>query len=187
MGPGCFYPGNQRVHRTGRCHGLASMGPGCFYPGNRRERGQYHCVCDASMGPGCFYPGNVLSGRRPVSINPASMGPGCFYPGNGSTYVGTKTIVVLQWGRDVSIPEIRSRRRGKRRARSFNGAGMFLSRKSSLTRRRARLATCFNGAGMFLSRKCRLAVMTSFPCDALQWGRDVSIPEIPFRKAGYPG
>src|ERR1035441_9952984 len=60
----------------------------------------------------------------------------------------------LQWGRDVSIPEIRRRCR------------------PPLPR------LCFNGAGMFLSRKC--VVLEGDPrwVNELQWGRDVSIPEI---------
>src|ERR1017187_8700558 len=36
----------------------------------------------------------------------------------------------LQWGRDVSIPEIKSLPERQERRASFNGAGMFLSRKS---------------------------------------------------------
>ena len=59
----------------------------------------------------------------------------------------------LQWGRDVSIPEIRALEKPKRAYRSFNGAGMFLSRKFDIDARPGDRAGGFNGAGMFLSRK----------------------------------
>ena len=36
----------------------------------------------------------------------ASMGPGCFYPGNPVGVVIEMGARTLQWGRDVSIPEI---------------------------------------------------------------------------------
>ena len=36
----------------------------------------------------------------------ASMGPGCFYPGNATARIGERGLSWLQWGRDVSIPEI---------------------------------------------------------------------------------
>src|ERR1039458_2291777 len=109
----------------------------------------------------------------------ASMGPGCFYPGNISCVVVPYTTPGLQWGRDVSIPEIKSKTRYPDPMECFNGAGMFLSRKSAWMtetttalpelqwgrdvsipemgqgERRADGPRCFNGAGMFLSRKYR--------------------------------
>src|ERR1035441_9664454 len=108
----------------------------------------------------------------------------------------------LQWGRDVSIPEIPWLLRPRPRYRRFNGAGMFLSRKSCRRPCPAWLPSRFNGAGMFLSRKCVLltqhrrgqggfngaGMFLSRKCwrqehgisltGQLQWGRDVSIPEI---------
>ena len=66
----------------------------------------------------------------------------------------TSATTVLQWGRDVSIPEIAEARLYRITAPCFNGAGMFLSRKYSTLRLRR---------GWTVS---------------LQWGRDVSIPEI---------
>ena len=36
----------------------------------------------------------------------ASMGPGCFHPRNGGAAVVLTEDATLQWGRDVSIPEI---------------------------------------------------------------------------------
>src|ERR1017187_4458407 len=60
----------------------------------------------------------------------------------------------------------------------FNGAGMFLSRKWTVCCAGLCCGGCFNGAGMFLSRKyARLALYWDL-ASVLQWGRDVSIPEI---------
>src|ERR1035441_1915667 len=62
--------------------------------------------------------------------------------------------------------------------RGFNGAGMFLSRKSRGSRPRLSASGGFNGAGMFLSRKLFLVRHVREEVLGLQWGRDVSIPEI---------
>ena len=59
------------------------------------------------MGPGCFYPGNRARGIQLEPPEIASMGPGCFYPGNDGPGPGGLGAEGLQWGRDVSIPEIR--------------------------------------------------------------------------------
>ena len=83
----------------------------------------------ASMGPGCFYPGNSILTHGPETALVASMGPGCFYPGNPSLCGSIPVIHALQWGRDVSIPEISAAATGNAKADGFNGAGMFLSRK----------------------------------------------------------
>ena len=200
MGPGCFYPGNERprsacpaplgfngagmflsrksqsVESTAYASS-ASMGPGCFYPGNARTKSQRESTESASMGPGCFYPGNaalrVGSKDQPPRFNGAgmflsrksgyterwngssiaSMGPGCFYPGNNSCTLLLLTLWALQWGRDVSIPEIFPVGPRACRVGSFNGAGMFLSRKSALVTSAGGTVVRFNGAGMFLSRK----------------------------------
>ena len=58
------------------------------------------------MGPGCFYPGNGITVGVIDSGTHASMGPGCFYPGNAVTSSTRLWRQLLQWGRDVSIPEI---------------------------------------------------------------------------------
>ena len=84
---------------------------------------------------------------------------------------------MLQWGRDVSIPEMLRSDCVKVGPTSFNGAGMFLSRKSNQrmaenlhgnasmgpgcfypgngdsSGERSNWGYGFNGAGMFLSRK----------------------------------
>ena len=202
------------------------MGPGCFYPGNEHPVVCQHLVHAASMGPGCFYPGNNRSFVRTLEYLVASMGPGCFYPGNLSSPVASTTASMLQWGRDVSIPEICDAAGSYQRLAAsmgpgcfypgnqpvplangnlsirFNGAGMFLSRKFCCGACRCAMTTGFNGAGMFLSRKCRRALGNVQEISAasmgpgcfypgnlierlmrkvspeLQWGRDVSIPEM---------
>ena len=83
------------------------------------------------------------------------MGPGCFYPGNMLPRPSSMTTRPLQWGRDVSIPEIWRSPDSPMIPTGFNGAGMFLSRKSGAGRWWMASMMCFNGAGMFLSRKCR--------------------------------
>src|ERR1017187_6413084 len=105
------------------------MGTGGFYPGNATEGDGVGVINEASMGPGCFYPGNATEGDGVGVINEASMGPGCFYPGNQRAYPGPISILKLQWGRDVSIPEMRRQLHHHDCFRRFNGAGMFLSRK----------------------------------------------------------
>src|ERR1035441_5627452 len=64
------------------------------------------------------------------------------------------------------------------RRNRFNGAGMFLSRKSRGGFMPASRSPRFNGAGMFLSRKCDQLYIQFLRADGLQWGRDVSILEI---------
>src|ERR1035438_3683433 len=92
--------------------------------------------------------------RRP-QWEKASMGPGCFYPGNA---FGQRDVTLNEW--------------------CFNGAGMFLSRKYAPRSMGSRGKNCFNGAGMFLSRKFGVSVLAADGSVSLQWGRDVSIPEM---------
>ena len=82
------------------------------------------------------------------------MGPGCFHPRNPPSAQRKACWGWLQWGRDVSIPEIPAMTTGRR------------------------VVAGFNGAGMFPSQKCVLAGLIGDPQSPLQWGRDVSIPEI---------
>src|ERR1035441_1578643 len=105
------------------------MGPGCFYPGNVQE------FPDDNRGRSGFNGAGMFLSRKYGELDEtdpsrlASMGPGCFYPGNaygGGTPGGSRW---LQWGRDVSIPEMH-RAAGRQVVHDgFNGAGMFLSRK----------------------------------------------------------
>ena len=83
----------------------------------------------ASMGPGCFYPGNAVTKSMNELFLEASMGPGCFYPGNGGGVGDRRRGRGLQWGRDVSIPEMCPCFCASELLYGFNGAGMFLSRK----------------------------------------------------------
>src|ERR1017187_7788962 len=130
------------------------MGPGCFYPGNNPGPANGHRVSDASMGPGCFYPGNLVDQDR-VGVAPvASMGPGCFYPGNSPHELCAPLLGKLQWGRDVSIPEMRYRKWG-----GHQDTGLQWGRDVSIPE---------------MDRLLRWALLRGL----LQWGRDVSIPEI---------
>ena len=130
MGPGCFHPRNvlrKPVHSQPR---VASMGPGCFHPRNLRDFQPLVLPVTASMGPGCFHPRNTRLYRRcycsfarfnGAGMFPsqkyrdsavvildvlASMGPGCFHPRNAPNRAALATWSGLQWGRDVSIPEM---------------------------------------------------------------------------------
>ena len=69
-------------------------------------------------------------------------------------------IQLLQWGRNVSIPEMMERDKAAGRLPRFNGAGMFPSRKCFEWRGLASERRRFNGAGMFPSRKYRLSVIS---------------------------
>src|ERR1035437_311645 len=107
----------------------------------------------------------------------------------------------LQWGRDVSIPEMLRRSAARTRLPGFNGAGMFPSQKCPTVSQPTQNQRRFNGAGMFPSQKwdrrcpkCPAHVASMGPgCfhprngmvagtpwqgTGLQWGRDVSIPEM---------
>src|ERR1035441_7478428 len=154
MGPGCFYPGNPDHRARALVLYLASMGPGCFYPGNPDHRARALLLDLASMGPGCFYPGNKepagtpreackLQWGRDVSIPEIRItapvrwcftwlqwGRDVSIPEIRITAPVRCCLTWLQWGRDVSIPEIKSLPERQERRASFNGAGMFLSRKS---------------------------------------------------------
>ena len=105
------------------------------------------------MGPGCFHPRNTHAGSFSRAIISASMGPGCFHPRNERRLFIQDFLSWLQWGRDVSIPEMCIGAGDGTYGTSFNGAGMFPSQKSARAARNRRV-------------------------DLLQWGRDVSIPEM---------
>jgi hypothetical protein len=134
----------------------------------------------ASMGPGCFHPRNYRRSWWQAHRFLASMGPGCFHPRNIEAEVPDGLLAPLQWGRDVSIPEMYEyRRRWSTTRRRFNGAGMFPSQKCGRCQRRCfQLGTGFNGAGMFPSQKFFDPGLADGFLAVLQWGRDVSIPEI---------
>src|ERR1039458_1003043 len=159
-------------------HGVrASMGPGCFYPGNSPSMPSAASASMLQWGRDVSIPEMRRAGGRSALGQRASMGPGCFYPGNTENKFDPYLDLRLQWGRDVSIPEIcRANPQGRKPAR-FNGAGMFLSRKCRLKDDVLRTRQASMGPGCFYpgnqsGRENRKSAST------LQWGRDVSIPEI---------
>ena len=85
---------------------------------------------------------------------------------------------VLQWGRDLSIAESRSRAPAHAAPPcSFNGAAIFRSRKVDDAESSRAVWLSFNGAAIFRSRK-GLTHVTQKRCNLmLQWGRDLSIAE----------
>ena len=83
------------------------------------------------------------------------MGPGCFYPGNLlATVTVAVALALLQWGRDVSIPEIP-------RVTASNVPPNLLQW----------------GRDVSIPEICVLWGMDTAVI-GLQWGRDVSIPEM---------
>src|ERR1035441_7951838 len=107
----------------------------------------------------------------------ASMGPGCFHPRNGGDVITASSFCLLQWGRDVSIPEImRTRRTWASRPR-FNGDGMFPSQKWWRRDHRKFLLFASMGPGCFHPRNYANSAYMGIQA-TLQWGRDVSIPEM---------
>src|ERR1035441_4990892 len=99
--------------------------------------------------------------RLAVHGTVASMGPGCFHPRNARWNAGGTQQYLLQWGLDVSIPEIGDPSQpSAAQAMASMGPGCFHPRNKE-----AAVDACVEGM--------------------LQWGRDVSIPEMspsyPFR------
>src|ERR1035441_4370296 len=178
MGPGCFHPRNAaginvsedftlalqwgrdvsipemhgrwlRRRRCARFNG-AGMFPSQKCAGKPSESAGWL----ASMGPGCFHPRNltvILEDARP---GPASMGPGCFHPRNYRPPSAFSASGSLQWGRDVSIPEMAAQSIDPLRA-----APLQLGPDVSIP-------------------EIRYAFTATSFADLLQWGRDVSIPEM---------
>ena len=105
------------------------------------------------MGPGCFYPGNVDDREYKLAYSLLQWGRDVSIPEMSLVDYGVYRVKLLQWGRDVSIPEI-------------PGAGLVThglgplqwGRDVSIPEMQQdgttwQRLTCFNGAGMFLSRK----------------------------------
>ena len=176
MGPGCFHPRNVRIVRLIGPERFASMGPGCFHPRNIAPSatrptpptlqwgrdvsipemckwGRNFVKYTASMGPGCFHPRNEGRFLDHPALPDASMGPGCFHPRNADTPESVTTLP------------------------GFNGAGMFPSQKYWQRQERVRIDAASMGPGCFHPRN--IPPGSGSPVTtALQWGRDVSIPEI---------
>src|ERR1017187_5283833 len=108
----------------------------------------------ASMGPGCFHPGNVRWDGSGRSSKRLQWGRDVSIPEMCRAFLVILKLFWLQWGRDVSIPEMT-------RADARDGVVDQLQwgRDVSIP---------------------EILVKASVPCVlvVLQWGRDVSIPEI---------
>ena len=115
----------------------------------------------ASMGPECFHPGNTVSSACTISLQHRFNGAGMFPSRkSGVDQLLCAAISALQWGRNVSIPEI---------------SGLDIQRVPHLWASMG--PECFH-PGNKKGGRHRAWV------DLLQWGRNVSIPEI---KGGLPG
>ena len=114
--------------------------------------------------------------RRPASFNGAAI----FRSRKGFVTTNKKgDVILLQWGRDLSIAERSTTPAAPpRSSQSFNGAAIFRSRKGGCgclgTSGRT---TCFNGAAIFRSRKVYICTQNRTANNMLQWGRDLSIAE----------
>src|SRR5450759_116184 len=107
MGPRCFHPRNLNPPIWAPPLTNASMGPGCFHP---RNQACAFCSWETTR---CFNGAGMFPSQKfehiEVEIGSirASMGPGCFHPRNLSGVLQFHNgTAVLQWGRDVSIPEM---------------------------------------------------------------------------------
>src|ERR1017187_2238999 len=132
---------------------------------------------DGFNGAGMFLSRKCLEHRRADSADAASMGPGCFYPGNDMPADMGGPRGELQWGRDGSIPEMLEPAMLLPEPSSFNGAGMFLSRKYPQHRGPVAVCRASMGPGCFYPGNV-VAQGVALLDGGLQWGRDVSIPEI---------
>ena len=111
-------------------------------------------VCGASMGPGCFHPRNAKVQYLVVNAAQLQWGRDVSIPEMECWASGHGDTHRLQWGRDVSIPEI-----WMPYSPSPLAAWLQWGRDVSIPEMKSFAVTC------------RLNAL-------LQWGRDVSIPEI---------
>src|ERR1035437_633614 len=85
----------------------------------------------------------------------------------------------LQWGRDVSIPEMASDRAYVRRGkRASLGPGCFHPRNLGVSLTDTHNSPASMGPGFFHPRNPDIPCIRGDIVTVLQWGRDVSIPEI---------
>ena len=106
------------------------------------------------MGPGCFHPRNNGKPKWQILTKPLQWGRDVSIPeitGDGSI---TGIPYSLQWGRDISIPEIScgSRRWGARQGLQW-GRDVSIPEIPWISCSRSTIIS-FNGAGMFPSQKC---------------------------------
>ena len=146
MGPGSFDPGSAPAVRNFRADAVASMGPGSFDPGSLpdldlrpwpqaplqwgrglstpevMECGSFWRPTSGFNGAGVFRPrkSTVRSTRRRSFL--ASMGPGSFDPGSDKAVILVDSaLLVLQWGRGLSTPEVTDHPVGKK---TYSNASM---------------------------------------------------------------
>src|ERR1035438_6519397 len=106
------------------------------------------------------------------------MGPGCFHPRNGAEWALLHVARPLQWGRDVSIPEI-----FELEVVVCNILMLQWGRDVSIPEITAATTRLFAWDWLQWGRdvsipEMALSVMCRVLNAELQWGRDVSIPEI---------
>ena len=153
MGPGCFHPRNMKTSTIPRAKRALQWGRDVSIPEIARK-------------PSVHISRGWLQWGRDVSIPEMPM-----------AWSTVDTHIQLQWGRDVSIPEMPSHPHLGRPLPSFNGAGMFPSQKSPLVFRLTPANRASMGPGCFHPRNL-MPWLTWLRGVMLQWGRDVSIPEI---------
>src|ERR1035438_7867805 len=113
-----------------------------------------HEFWDASMGPGCFHPRNSGPLQSWPPTRRLQWGRDVSIPEIPPAMEGSFVRGVLQWGRDVSIPEIRQITDATGRITRLQWG-----RDVSIPEMRPSLQIvtteylCFNGAGMFPSQK----------------------------------
>src|ERR1035437_668224 len=105
-------------------------------------------------GAGMFPSQKYALRDRHAVFQQASMGPGCFHPRNNVFAVTSLKAIPLQWGRDVSIPEMRMERLGRKLHTRLQW-----------------------GRDVSIPESTQVIALVSRGL-MLQWGRDVSIPEI---------
>src|ERR1035441_5683540 len=96
---------------------------------SRKSRHRYRSAYahHASMGPGCFYPGNSRRTLAPGLALSLQWGPDVSIPEICVVRGMYLKVSALQWGRDVSIPEMDRPGRGRPRLRASMGPGCFRS------------------------------------------------------------
>ena len=155
------------------------MGPGCFHPRNSCGSTLGATGVGASMGPGCFHPRNSVPLSPQAQVNVLlQWGRDVSIPEMAAKSISAARAARLQWGRDVSIPEMRAQTDGVRRWMQLQwGRDVSIPEIRNVRRWLKRIA-CFNGAGMFPSQKSCVDDGEGGEICTLQWGRDVSIPQM---------
>src|ERR1035441_7994455 len=161
------------------------MGPGCFHPRNSCGSTLGATGVGASMGPGCFHPRNSVPLSPQAQVNVLlQWGRDVSIPEMAAKSISAARAARLQWGRDVSIPEMRAQTDGVRRWMQLQWGRDVSIPEIRNGRRWLKGIASFNGAGMFPSQKLGGPPVARRPAAWLQWGRDVSIPEIRVARPG---